>query len=144
MTIPLLCVAIVACVGLKPELTINLLDAAEVGNLKVLSDETGASQPKIKRGEEKVRYSMAFNRIYVFRVYGVAIQKAGLFGFGTEAVTGFPINVPLGQQDLETLREIRTVDNAFLLMGLRFGYLGLVDLHCVVCQCRRRMGSNLC
>ncbi|MDB5348561.1 MAG: hypothetical protein JWP89_6938 [Schlesneria sp.] len=53
------------------------------------------------------------------------MRKAALFRFGTEANTGFPVNVPVGQQDLYSIKRIGTVDNAFLVMGLRFGYLGL-------------------
>lgn len=125
VTLPILCVTIIAFVSWKSELMINLLDAAHTGNLNALSDNTATNQYTIKLGEENVRFSATLDRIYVVKLYGVAIQRAGLFGFGTEAVTGFPLNIPVGQADIETLKTIRTVDNAFLLMELRFGYLGL-------------------
>jgi len=127
VTLPVLFVTIAALIAWKSALIIDLLDAANTGDLNALSDNNVASETKIKIGEEKVRYTNTLNRVYLIRIYGTAIQRGGLLGFGTEAVTGFPINVPIGQQDLETLKTIWTVDNAYLLIGLRFGYLGLVS-----------------
>lgn len=64
------------------------------------------------------------SRLALFEVNRIAFQRSGLFGFGTDAVTGFPINVPLGPVETETLRKIRTVENTYALLMLRFGYLG--------------------
>ena len=118
VTIPVLGVIVAAFALLQSELTINLLDAWG----------GGARQRTIEIGGKQVSTSVTLNRIHIVKLYGPAMRKSGLFGFGTEAVTGFPINIPMGQQDLQTLKAIWTVDNSFLLMGLRFGYLGLACL----------------
>lgn len=78
-------------------------------------------------GEMK-RFSGTEARLYLFDVYGEALRRAGLLGFGTEAVTGFPVNVPVGPENVETLKSVRFIDNIYVLTTLRFGYLGLVAL----------------
>ncbi len=65
------------------------------------------------------------NRINIFGVYKIALKRSGLNGFGTQAVSGFPINVPLGPREVETIRQTKFVDNEYILITLRFGYLGL-------------------
>lgn len=65
-------------------------------------------------------------RVYLFDVYGEALRRAGLLGFGTADVTGFPVNVPVGPQNVDLLKRVRFVDDVYVLMTLRFGYLGLV------------------
>jgi hypothetical protein len=74
---------------------------------------------------ERIQASNALYRVHLLAVYRTAAERAGPLGFGTEAVTSFPVNVPLGQVDHETAQYLRFVDNAYLLMVLRFGYLGL-------------------
>lgn len=74
---------------------------------------------------EEVPYTNALHRAYLFRVYGTAMRRAGPFGFGTEAVTGFPINVPVGPQEVKTLDRLWCIDNAYILLWLRFGYVGV-------------------
>lgn len=71
-------------------------------------------------------YSSTRNRLLLYDLYSIAMKRSGLLGFGTEAVTGFPVRVPLGPQEVETLRKIRFVDNTYILLTLRFGYLGLM------------------
>ncbi|WP_166830401.1 O-antigen ligase family protein [Thalassoroseus pseudoceratinae] len=102
---------------------------------------------------EEVQYTGTMNRFHLFKVYRPAMQRAGLLGFGTEAVSGFPINVPVGPQDVETLKRVRYIDNAYVLMLLRFGWLGLlgfiaVGVSVLVSQIRlalmtQRRGSQL-
>lgn len=75
-------------------------------------------------GESK-QYSTTRYRLLLLDVYKIAFKRAGLLGFGTEAVTGFPIHVPVGPQEVETLHKLRMIDNTYLLITLRFGYLGL-------------------
>jgi hypothetical protein len=78
--------------------------------------------------EESKEFSNTRARLLILDAYGIAMRRAGLFGFGTEAITGFPINVPLGPQEADTLRKLRFVDNVYVLITLRFGYLGLACL----------------
>lgn len=75
-------------------------------------------------GDEKIVHSGLRNRLSIISVYGIAVKRSGLLGFGTDAVSTFPINVPVGPRELETLKETRYIDNTYLLLTLRFGYLG--------------------
>ncbi len=56
----------------------------------------------------------------LFVAYGPALQRTGLIGYGTEKCGTFPrmFRVPI------KFVELIAVDNAFLLLTLRFGYLG--------------------
>ncbi len=56
------------------------------------------------------------------------MQRASWLGFGTERTSGFPVRVPFGPEDQQTLKSLRYVDNAYILMDLRFGLLGVLCL----------------
>jgi hypothetical protein len=81
--------------------------------------------PTVVLGSTEHPYSGTLNRFYLFDVYGLAMRRAGWLGFGTEPTTGFPVRVPVGPQHAETQEKIRWLDNAFILITLRFGYLGV-------------------
>jgi hypothetical protein len=129
--IPILAITLAIGAIWQSDAAIDLIDAWG-GDLKGWLGQPRARQGKIKIGDEEFSDSATSKRIHVVDLYRTAMGRAGLFGFGTEAVTGFPVNVPVGQQDLATLKSIWTVDNAFLLMGLRFGYAGML---CLVAVC---------
>ncbi|MFO1064477.1 MAG: hypothetical protein U0892_11495 [Pirellulales bacterium] len=80
--------------------------------------------PSAKVDDQDVQVTSVLSRIYIWQVYRRAVVRAGWIGFGTESVTGFPINVPVGPEDTAALREIRFIDNEYLLMALRFGWIG--------------------
>lgn len=71
---------------------------------------------------EQVKKTSSGSRLLIFRIYYPALKRAGLVGYGTARVTGFPVRVPTGPQDVQTLEEVRAIDNIYLLLGLRFGY----------------------
>jgi hypothetical protein len=77
---------------------------------------------------QKLPYSSAMCRIHILRLYRPALEQAGLFGYGTERTEGFPIRVPIGKGNEEALRMMPAVDNAYLLIALRFGWLGVSAL----------------
>ncbi len=81
-------------------------------------------QREIVIDQEKHSYSTTRTRLLVFEVYRIALRRSGWLGFGTQAVSGFPVNVPLGPRDAETMRKVPFIDNAYILMTLRFGWLG--------------------
>jgi len=123
-----------------PQFRWGLLAIALVGSLIVVSQRevlikgleqwSGEDRYVHKRvdvgdGESK-EYSTTRYRLLLLDVYKIAFQRAGLLGFGTEAVTGFPIHVPVGPREVETLHKLRMIDNTYLLITLRFGYLGLL------------------
>lgn len=76
-------------------------------------------------GEEKV-YTGTFNRIYIFQLYSRAVASTGAFGYGSEATSTFPLNIPVAPGNVEAMKLVRAVDNAFLLILLRLGYFGLI------------------
>jgi hypothetical protein len=89
-------------------------------------------QLDVGEGQSK-QYSTTRYRVLLLDVYKIAFKRAGLLGFGTEAVTGFPIQVPVGPQEVETLRKMKMIDNTYLLITLRFGYLGLFFFSLAAC-----------
>lgn len=76
-------------------------------------------------GDEVIQHTGTRNRLSILSVYKVAVQRSGLLGFGTEAVSTFPVNVPVGPTELKTLKRTKYIDNTYLLLTLRFGYLGV-------------------
>ena len=85
------------------------------------------SRAKIHINGEEVDYSSTLHRVYLFKVYGTAMRRAGLLGFGTVRTDEFPPNVPMGaDHDVETQKRLWCVDNQYILYILRFGYLGLL------------------
>lgn len=78
-------------------------------------------------GDER-EYSNVLHRLYLWDVYSTAMRRAGWFGFGTESTTGFPPRVPIGPEQVETLKTLWCVDCEYVLMILRFGYLGVLCL----------------
>ncbi len=69
--------------------------------------------------------SFTATRWMLVRVYWKAIEKASWLGFGTDSVSGFPVKVPVGSVDPETLKEVPYIDDQYVLMALRFGWSGV-------------------
>lgn len=65
-------------------------------------------------------------RRLMFKAYEPAIRQAGLLGFGSERTSTFPINVPLGSDAKNAIKEFWTIDCEYLLLLLRFGWLGVL------------------
>ena len=74
---------------------------------------------------EAVEYSNTNNRFLIFEAYGDALRHAGLTGYGTKLTTGFPPNIPYLQASRHSVERLKFVDNAYVLLTLRFGFLGL-------------------
>lgn len=73
---------------------------------------------------EEVPFTSALARMYLVKVYKRAVYRAGWIGFGTKAVTKFPISVPIGPEDSSAIKRVGSIDNQFLLFTLRFGWTG--------------------
>ncbi|MEM8733114.1 MAG: O-antigen ligase family protein, partial [Planctomycetota bacterium] len=78
------------------------------------------------QGEERVQSSVR-SRINLIEVNKIALKRSGLLGFGSDAVAGFPINVPVGEMEAKTLKAVKYIDNTYILLTLRFGYLGVAS-----------------
>lgn len=119
---PLFCIAI---------LSVVLVVAFRERVVVLLENWSGESQrignkSLVVNQEELMKFSGTRSRLIMLEMYRVALFRSGLIGYGTEAVTGFPIHVPIGPQEAETLKRIRYIDNEYVLLTLRFGYLGLL------------------
>ncbi|MEZ6135912.1 MAG: O-antigen ligase family protein [Pirellulaceae bacterium] len=95
--------------------------------LEAWSGETshGANERVVEIDDELKTYSRTRTRLLMFDVYKIAFKRSGLFGFGTTAVTGFPVNVPLGPREAATMEKVPYIDNSYALITLRFGLLGM-------------------
>ncbi|MEM9827595.1 MAG: O-antigen ligase family protein [Planctomycetota bacterium] len=74
---------------------------------------------------EVIEHSSTLARLRIFDVYGTAAKRAGLLGYGSEAVSGFPPNIPHLPKEALAIEKFWTVENSYLLMLLRFGWVGL-------------------
>ncbi len=88
--------------------------------------------PKILVNGQQVEYNGTVHRLLIWKVYLRVMRRAGFLGFGTDRTTGFPVRVPFGPEDKQTLEFLRFVDNAYILMDLRFGILGVLCLVAVL------------
>lgn len=92
--------------------------------IQQLEQWSGEKQREIKiQGEERT-FSSVRSRLNILEVNKIALKRSGLIGFGSEAVAGFPVNVPLGEMEVKTLKTVKYIDNTYILLVLRFGYLG--------------------
>jgi O-antigen ligase len=75
---------------------------------------------------QRVAYTSTLHRIYLWKVYGKAIRQAGLLGYGSDRTSVFPPIVPMGgDHDEEALKKLWCIDNQYLLLLLRMGWLGM-------------------
>jgi O-Antigen ligase len=83
--------------------------------------------PLIKQGGEYVEYSGSMTRWHEFKLYYPAVIRGGLFGYGSTATQDFPPRVGVQIEDVKALKHWKFVDNSYLLIGLRFGWVGLIS-----------------
>ncbi len=85
---------------------------------------SGENRKEIIINGEVTLQSSVRSRFNLLTVNRIALKRSGLLGFGTQAVTGFPINVPVGPMEAQALKDVKFIDNTYILLTLRFGYLG--------------------
>lgn len=122
-----------AIVGFLGAALVWLNGDAILQSLEAWSGEQSRRRPKVVVVEDEDReLTGTSSRVLLMDVYRIAMRKSGWLGFGSEAVSSFPVNVPVGPQEVATLQELRNIDNTYVLMTLRFGYLGLVTFGLVL------------
>ncbi len=85
----------------------------------------GNERPRvIEIDGEAVISSSSRSRLHYFGIYAESLEKAGLFGFGTDATSGFPLKIPGMQGEYKSANLFRPVDNGYILTTLRFGWVG--------------------
>ncbi|MBA4017503.1 MAG: hypothetical protein C0483_10055 [Pirellula sp.] len=99
--------------------------------VEVLQSLTSHDRPDtntVTVDKQRVKLDETTYRIVLFDVYREAMLRAGLLGFGTDRTTGFPVRVPMGVLDVDAMKKVQSIDNAYILMQLRFGLLGVISL----------------
>jgi len=72
---------------------------------------------------KETQISSSRSRLVLITAYSKALIKGGLTGYGSQAMSTFPPKIPYMQGKTEA-SEILSVDNAYILITLRFGWLG--------------------
>jgi hypothetical protein len=75
---------------------------------------------------ERVVMSSASHRLVLLQVYWPALRESGFLGYGSQATAGFPPRVPYLPKEERARKVLKLVDNAYVLMGLRFGWSGML------------------
>ena len=70
-------------------------------------------------------YSSTRGRLFVNRLYGPAFKSAGLIGYGTDRISGDHPDLPYPAEYREVYSKLNAIDNSWLLLGLRFGWIGV-------------------
>jgi hypothetical protein len=96
--------------------------AAVIDALHAWSGDKG-TKGVVMDGKE-VEYSGTLHRLELPRLYRGAMKKAGWIGFGTEVATTIPLPIAVTGTEAAPMQVLQYIDNHYILMRLRFGYLG--------------------
>ena len=88
----------------------------------------GDKQRLIEIDGETVVTSSSRSRLHVFGIYSEALIKGGPFGYGSQATTGFPPRIPGMEGTFKSANLPEMVDNGYILLTLRFGWVGCACL----------------
>ncbi|MEJ7591900.1 MAG: O-antigen ligase family protein [Planctomycetaceae bacterium] len=101
----------------------------------------GVENPRlIEIDGEGVVSSSSRTRLHVVSIYSEALIKAGPFGYGSNVTSGFPLRIPNMEGTFKSANLFKTVDNAYVLLTLRFGWVGGV---CLVILFLTAIGTGL-
>jgi hypothetical protein len=82
--------------------------------------------PLIKEDGKYVEFSGTMTRWHELKLYLPSAIRGGLFGYGSTATQDFPPRVGIRTEDVQALKRWKFVDNSYLLIMLRFGWIGLI------------------
>ena len=107
--------------------TVAVLCIYPSATMRILGETVGAEQYKtlVEIDGNAREYTGTNARLLIFDAYGDALRHAGLTGYGTKLTTGFPPNIPYLQTSRHAVDRLKFVDNAYVLLTLRFGFLGM-------------------
>lgn len=118
--------------GLRWPLGVSL--AIAVGALVAFPNEVtdavsrwtgGGDKPRlIEIDGEAVVTSSSRSRLHYLGIYRDALLKAGPFGYGSKATSGFPLRIPGMEGTFKSANLFKMVDNGYILLTLRFGWIG--------------------
>jgi hypothetical protein len=112
---------VLGVIGVVAVLAMIAISGPLLNQLDALTGEDLAGQTT-KSADGEVKFTSAGARKLLFTIYAHPMKHAGLLGYGTNACSSFPPDVPLN----EPVGRVKSVDNAYILFTLRFGYLGLL------------------
>ena len=78
----------------------------------------------VEIGDRRYEISGSLQRVQLVRAWWPAVVEAGPLGFGTARTKGFPPMVPGRPEDARTLDLLRYIDNAYMLVAMRLGWVG--------------------
>ncbi len=116
----------VACAGGNVLLIALMQNPVEL--VKQAAEVTGDKVREISLEGDEIPMSSVLVRVWMLKAYWPALRDAGLLGYGSFATRTFPVDVPNLPKDKKARYTFRWVDNAYILMTLRFGLAGLVAL----------------
>lgn len=93
----------------------------------VRAAQDSAGDRRIVAGERR-EITGSTGRFYLLKAYWPAMCEAGAVGFGSDAVAKFPVTVPTRIEALHEFKWLQFVDNHYVLLTLRFGWLGVAGL----------------
>lgn len=73
--------------------------------------------------EKEQVWTSSMSRVLIVQHYWKSVRHAGLIGYGMTATDGFPPNVPHVPYDEATGKQFPIVDNTYILLALRGGWL---------------------
>jgi hypothetical protein len=122
--------------GLRLPLAISL--ASTIGIFAAFPNEVtdtvgrwtgGGDRPwLIEVDGQAVVTSSSRSRLHIMGIYWEALKKAGPFGYGSQATTGFPLRIPQMEGTFKSANLFKMVDNGWVLLTLRFGWVGCAAL----------------
>lgn len=86
--------------------------------------QSGDQHRIIEIDGKPVVYSSSRARLLLPLAYGKAMANAGIVGYGSVATQTFPLKIPYMEGTPETRDALKLVDNAYILIVLRMGWLG--------------------
>ena len=100
-------------------------------NFEAVADLLDSNMREVSRGAivvvdgEAEVFTGSRNRIYVARIYGPLVIKGGPMGYGTSRTSNFPPEIPGLPDEASSREKLGIVDNSYILLGLRFGWVGV-------------------
>ncbi|MEL6897689.1 MAG: hypothetical protein AAFP90_16435, partial [Planctomycetota bacterium] len=80
---------------------------------------------EVDEDAEQQVYTGTLNRLFVVQIYGPLVLRGGPLGYGSQATSDFPPNIPGLPGSTRSRRILSIVDNSYILNGLRLGIVGL-------------------
>lgn len=92
------------------------------------------NRPVLKIDQKAEIFSSTRGRLMVTELYWPALMAAGPIGYGTEDTSGKHPNLPYQAKYRQLYNQLESIDNSWLYLALRFGWVGLIIFACLYCS----------